>query len=215
MTIVSLAGMGGIGFVLVAIFVNVIYIRIGLPMPNSGQSVEEVADSLAAIGDRLRGPSVIVPVTWLCTTVFAAGLLAELWRGDLATDGWLLVGFAGVLMQNATFTVVEAFRFGMVAAAQRRDPIAGLAAAHHLLFGFNQVFLAIALLGFTTAGAGVGFNPTWHTWLGYVSAVLMFISSLSAPFTINRTNRVAVAGLIGWFGWATWIVVYSVLLLTS
>lgn len=213
--IAGLAAAGGIGFVLLAIVINVVYLRAGLPMPNSGQSLAAITDSLAAVGDRLKGPSVVAPATWLCTTVFAAGLLAELWRGEPGTDAWALVGFAGVLMQNATFVVVEAFRFGMAAAAQNGEPVVGLWALSNVLFGFNQVFLAIALLGFSAAGSGVGFFPAWQAWLGFASAALLFVSSSVSPYNTDGTNRIAVTGLIGWLGWATWIVICSITLLGS
>ncbi|MEU3271399.1 hypothetical protein ABZ639_11165 [Saccharomonospora sp. NPDC006951] len=41
MTITSLAGLGGIGFVVMAIVVNAVYLRAGLPLPTSGLSLEE------------------------------------------------------------------------------------------------------------------------------------------------------------------------------
>jgi hypothetical protein len=93
--------------------------------------------------------------------------------------------------------------------------VAGLWGLSNVLFGFNQVFLAIALLGFTAAGAGVGLIPTWHSWLGYLSAALLFLSSTASPYNADGTNRIAVTGLIGWLGWAAWIVAYSITLLTS
>ncbi|MDF5751356.1 hypothetical protein [Spongiactinospora sp. TRM90649] len=81
------------------------------------------------------------------------------------------------------------------------------------LFGFNQVFLAIAVFGFTAAGMSLAFIPAWHAWLGLISAALLFISSTAAPYNADGTNRVAVIGLLGWLGWASWIVAYSIALL--
>jgi uncharacterized membrane protein len=82
-----------------------------------GESLAEVTDAYAAVGDALKWSSVIVPVPWLFTTVFAVGLVSVLWRPGSAQGAWTLVGLAGVLMQNATFTTVEAPR---PAAAARR-----------------------------------------------------------------------------------------------
>ncbi|MCF6471887.1 hypothetical protein FAF44_26360 [Nonomuraea sp. MG754425] len=215
MTITSLAGAAGMGFVLLAIVVNVLYVRAGLPLPTSGHSLEAATDALAGIGKRINAPSVVAPATWLFTTLFAAGLLAVLWRGDqVGSNIWALAGFAGVLMQNATFMVVESLRFGMAAAArQHRGSVAGLWAFGNVLFGFNQVFLAIAVLGFTAAGVSLAFIPAWHAWLGWISAALLFVSSTAAPYNSDSTNRIAVTGLLGWLGWAAWIVVYSIALL--
>jgi len=81
------------------------------------------------------------------------------------------------------------------------------------LFGFNQVFLAIALLGFTVAGASAGLIPGWHAWLGYASAALLFLSSSASPYNVEGANRIALVGLIGWLGWIAWIVAFSITLL--
>jgi hypothetical protein len=214
MSFTVLAGMGGITFVLVGVALNVAYVRVGLPLPTSGKDLDAVTASFATIGDGLRRPSVVAPVLWLCTTVFAAGLLSVLWRAGSDQGAWALVGFAGVLMQNATFTCVEALRFGMATAAGHgRGPVAGLWGLSNVLFSFNQAFLAIAVLGFTLAGAAAGLIPGWHVWLGHAAAALLFISSLAGPFNAEGANRLGPVGLIGWLGWAGWIIAYSTILL--
>jgi hypothetical protein len=127
MSFTRLAGLGGIGFVLAAITINVIYVRAGLPLPGSRQSLDAVTNAFAETRDALKRPSLVGPAAWLFTMVFAAGLLSVLWRGGSGPGAWALVGFAGVLMQNATFMRVEALRFGMVSAATHdRGSVAGL-----------------------------------------------------------------------------------------
>lgn len=83
----------------------------------------------------------------------------------------------------------------------------------NVLFGFNQVFLALALLGFTVAGASADLIYSWQAVLGYLSAALLFLSSSASPYNAQGSNRTAVVGLIGWLGWAAWIVAYSITLL--
>lgn len=214
MSFTDWAGLGGIGFVLTAVTINVMYLRARLPMPTSGAGLDAVTDAFAAVGDALKRPSVLAPVSWLCTTVFAAGLLSVLWRDGPEPGAWALVGFAGVLMQNATFAAVEALRFGMASAATRdRGSMAGLWGLSNVLFGFNQLFLAAALLGFTVAGVGAGLIPGWHAGLGYVSGALLFLSSSTSPYNVDGANRTALVGLVGWLGWVAWIVAYSIALL--
>jgi hypothetical protein len=202
MSFTGMAGLSGIGFVLVGIIINVIYLRAGLPLPGSSQSLEAATDAFAKISSALKRPSVLAPATWLCTTVFAAGLLSALWHGGSGPGAWVLVGFAGVLMQNATFMCVEALRFGIAQASiHDRGSVAGLWGFSNVLFGFNQLFLATALLGFTTAGASAGLIPSWHMWLGYASAALLFLSSSASSYDVEGINRIALVGLIGWLGW--------------
>lgn len=215
MSFIDWAGIGGIGFVLLAIIINVVYARAGLPFPVSSSGLATVTSEFAKVGDRLKPPSVVAPLTWLLLTLFAAGLASELWQDD-AEIGWILVGLAGVLMQNVTFTVVEALRFGMAsAAAHHRDSMAGLWGLSNVLFGFNQVFLATALLGFTAAGAGAGLIAGWHLWLGFASAALLFLSASASPYNVHGSSRISIVGLIGWLGWVAWIVAFSVTLLRS
>ncbi|WP_026928926.1 hypothetical protein [Glycomyces tenuis] len=214
MSLTDVAGVAGMGFVLLALVINVVYARIGLPMPTSGKNLEEVTDAFATLGKALRAPSTLAPAAWVLTTLFAAGLVSALWGEGAETAGWALVGFAGVLMQNATFTAVEALRFGLASAAARdRGSVAGLWALNNVLFGFNQAFLGIAVLGFTVAGAGAGFIAGWHVWLGYLSAGFLFASAAVTPYNAEGTGRLGLLGLVGWLGWAAWIVAYGVALL--
>ncbi|MBB5918527.1 hypothetical protein BJY24_007439 [Nocardia transvalensis] len=214
MSFTDLAGLGGIGFVVAAVVVNVFYVRGRLPMPMAGKGIDEVVGAFAAVGDALKRPSVLAPATWVCTTVFAAGLLARLWEGGSGATAWALVGFAGVLMQNIAFATVEALRFAMAAAAEHdRGSTVALWSLSTVLFGFNQLFLAIALLGFSAAGMGADFIPGWHAVLGYVSAALLFVSASASPYNVEGTDRIALTGLVGWLGWIAWIVAYSVALL--
>ncbi|MEO3796052.1 hypothetical protein ABGB14_38145 [Nonomuraea sp. B10E15] len=215
MAITTLAATSGVGFVLMLIVLNFAYIRVGLPAPAAGQSMEVITDSLATIGGRLKRLSVVVPVAWAFTTTFAAGLLSTLWRGDMETDAWALVGFAGVLMQNVVFTTAEALRFGMTSAAVHdRGSVMGLWRLTDALICFNQIFLATAILGFTVAGTSLGIIPAWHTWLGYLTAGLMIVFSSLTPYTIGGASRFALAGLIAAFGWGAWILSYSIALLS-
>jgi hypothetical protein len=141
-------------------------------------------------------------------------LLSVLWRGGTGSGAWALVGFAGVLMQNATFAGVEALRFGLAsAAAHDRGSVAGSWSLSNVLFGSNQPFLATALVGFTAVGTGAGLVPGWHAWLGYTSAALLFFPASASPYNSDGTNRIALVGLVGWLRWITWIVAYSITLL--
>ncbi|MFE9577731.1 hypothetical protein ACFYO1_15180 [Nocardia sp. NPDC006044] len=214
MGLITTAGFAGFGFVVTAVLVNAVYIRARLPFPVSAAGLEEVTDAFANVGEALKRPSVLAPVGWLCLTVFAAGLTAALWDRGSDSSAWALVGLAGVLMQNVAFVCVEALRFGMAsAAAHDRGSTAGLWGLSNVLFGFNQSFLAMAVLGFTLAGVGAEFIPVWHAWLGYVSAALLFVSAMASPYNANGASRLAPIGLIGWLGWATWIVAYSITLI--
>ena len=216
MAITTIAALGGLGFVLLAIAINALYGRNGLPLPTAGGNLDETAEAFASAGPALRRSAVLAPASWLCLTVFAAGLLAQLWDTVPGPTGqaWALVGLTGVLLQNATFACIEALRFAVAEGALRARPaVGGLWTLSIALFGFNQVFLAMALLGFTLAGFSSGLVPEWHAVLGSLSALLLFVGASATPYRISGPHGSGMLGLVGWLGWIIWIVIYSVLLL--
>jgi hypothetical protein len=138
-----------------------------------------------------------------------------LWTGDVpVARAWSLVGFAGVVMQCVAFVGVEAARLALWSAATH-DPAAvpGLWGLYQAIFGFNQVFLAVALLGLSIGGVRTAAVGRRHAGVGLTGAALLFVSASASPYGINEVNPVALLGLIGWLLWLAWIVIFSVGLL--
>src|SRR5699024_8058337 len=79
MMLTTIAAAGGLGFVLVAIAVNVLQGQSGLPLPTAGGDPARVSATFEGAGPALRRSAVLAPLSWLCLTVFAAGLVALLW----------------------------------------------------------------------------------------------------------------------------------------
>ncbi|GAA3746197.1 hypothetical protein [Micromonospora maritima] len=210
-----LAGLAGIGFVVILIAANLLLTVAGFPAPSDAVSVEEVTTIVAAGSGSLRLASALLPTAWLLATIFAVGVFVRLRRDAPARpDPWSLVGLAGVLMQSVVFTGVEATRLALMSAA-RHDTggVAGLWGFHTALFGFNQVFLATALVGLSVSGARAGAVPRWHAGTGLVAAALLFVTATTSPYGVDGANPLALLGLAGWLLWLVWIVAYGVVLL--
>ena len=119
-------------------------------------------------------------------------------------------------MQSAVFTGVEATRLALKSAARHdADGIAGLWGLHTALFGFNQVFLATALLGLSMSGRRAGAIARWHAATGFLAAALLFGTATASPYGVDDVNPLAVFGLAGWILWLVWIVAYSRVLMRS
>jgi hypothetical protein len=116
----SVSGVAGIRFVMVAVAVNLVHLCAGLPMPTARTMHDELTASFAAVGDASERPSVIPLSSRMLTAVFAAGLRAALWCGNAGIRARAVVGVAGVLTQTATFAYAQARRFGRIDA-----PLAG------------------------------------------------------------------------------------------
>lgn len=210
-----LAGIAGIGFVVILITANLLLTVAGFPTPSESASIDEITTVFAAESGSLRLASALLPMAWLLATVFAVGVGVCLRRDERArTDPWSLVGLAGVLMQSVVFTSVEATRLALTSAAQH-DPsgIAGLWGFYTALFGFNQVFLAIALIGLSIFGIRTGAIARWHAGIGLLAATLLFVTATTSPYGVGGVNPLALLGLVGWLLWLVWIVAYSIILI--
>lgn len=205
-----LSGAAGLGFVALLIVANLILTSAGFPTPSDAVDVDQVGRIFAAEPGALRLASALLPAAWLLATVFAAGVVATSWTGR----AWSLVGLAGVVMQCAVFTGVEASRLALwSAAAHAPAAVPGLWGLHNALFGFNQVFLATALLGLSIGGAQAGIISRWHAGVGLTGAALLFASATASPYGIDEPNPLALLGLAGWLLWLAWIVTFSVTLI--
>ncbi|MBF9129509.1 hypothetical protein I0C86_11100 [Plantactinospora sp. S1510] len=147
--------------------------------------------------------------------MFGAGAVSVLWRSDRAQGtAWSLVGFAGVILQNITFTGVMATRLALASTtAQDSDTIAGLWALHDALFVFNGTFLALAMTGLSVSGRRAGLIHRWLGGIGLLAAALQFGSAVLGPLVIDDPGPVGLLGLVGWLIWVVWIVAYGLTLI--
>ncbi len=215
MRFARLAGVAGIGFVAILVTANVLLAAAGLPTPSEAASVDEITTVFAAGSGSLRLASALLPAAWLLATFFAVGVCVCLGRDERGrVDPWSLVGLAGVLMQSVVFTSVEATRLALMSAAQYEPGgVAGLWGLYTALFGFNQVFLATALVGLSMSGIRTGVIARWHAGIGFVAAALLFVTATTSPYGVGGVNPLALLGLVGWLLWLVWIVAYSIVLI--
>lgn len=204
------AGVAAIGFATAILGVNLILVPTGAPTPGA-----PAADAVAfyADADPMTVVGVLFPVTWMLATLFAAGALAALRTAERAAGtAWAMVGVAGVLAQNITFSGVIAIRLA-VGAAEDLTGSALVWTLHDALFGLNGTFLAMAMIGFSVGGVTTGFIRPWHAALGLTGAGLQLVSASLTPVVIASSGPLGLIGLIGWLLWVAWIVIYGIRLL--
>jgi hypothetical protein len=90
--------------------------------------------------------------------------------------------------------------------------VAGLWGFYTALFGFNQVFLATALVGLSMFGIRTSAIARWHARIGFLAATLLFVTATTSPYGVNP---LALLGLVGWLLWLVWIVAYSIILIRN
>ncbi|ADD45244.1 hypothetical protein [Stackebrandtia nassauensis] len=211
MRFLRIAGLAGIGFTLVLIVANTFLLSSGFPAPSEAVAPERLAGIFDGSERTLRVASAFLPVAWLLSSIFAAGVFAVQSGRDVRRgDAWSVLGLAGVLLQNLAFTGVEATRLAMTA-VESSDTLAGLWVLYNGFFGFNQVFLALALLGFSVSGLKGRMIARWHAAIGLAGAAALLASATTSP--LATVNPLSLLGLIGWLLWVVWIAVYSVALL--
>lgn len=205
------AGIAGIGFALVILGANLILAPAGLPKP--GTDPQTAVAFFVDHRDLVALAMAPVPLGWFCAVLFGAGVLAALRPAErTAGTGWSLVGFAGLLLQNATFTVIVGIRYAL---GISNGDGAALWALQDALLALNGTFLATALVGLTVAGRIGGLVKPWHAAIGFLAAALQFTAATITPLIIDHDGPLGLIGLFGWLLWAVWFVVYGIALLRT
>ena len=202
------AGFAGIGFAAAIVLANVILVPSGLPA--TGAEIAEVVEFFEGHRNALAVASALMPAAWVLALVFGAGALSAVRRGE--HEGWALVGFAGIVLQNGAFAGVAAIRLALPGA---EGAVPALWALHDALFTLNGVFLATALVGLSVSGLRAGLLARWHAWLGFVSAALLFGSATLAALVIDHAGPLGLLGLAGWLMWVVWLVAYGAALIRT
>ncbi|MFI7707743.1 hypothetical protein [Nonomuraea sp. NPDC049480] len=200
-----IAGIGAAGFAAAIVLGNVILAPAGLPV--TGSEIGEVQAFFSAKGDLVGVASLLGPATWVLATLFGAGAVAALWRSERERgEAWSLAGFAGLLLQNTTFTGVMATRLALTSTAGHDgSATTGLWALHDALFGLNGTFLALALVGLSVSGLRSGLIRRWHATLGLAAAALQFTSATLTSVIMDEAGPLGLIGLAGWLMWVVWL----------
>ncbi|MGO4617538.1 2-oxoglutarate/malate transporter [Nocardia sp. 2YAB30] len=208
-TSLRIAGAAGIGFALLIVSANLVLVPAGMPSP--GSPPDEAIEFFLSPNQPTGAVSILLPAVWALATLFAAGALAAVLRAG-GQAAWAYAGFAGVLLQNATFTAVVAVRLAM-STVDEAASVRTLWALHETLFGFNGTFLALAMAGLGMAGFAAGLLPRWLFALGSVAALLQFAAASFTPLVVTGHDGLALLGLTGWLLWAVWLCGYGVCLI--
>src|SRR5690625_900516 len=202
------AGAAAIGFAALIVLANAIAVPAGLPSPGTGP--EEAAAFFSTEGAAVEASSALTPAAWILAAIFGAGAVAAVRQSERArAEAWSLVGFAGLLLQNAAFAVVIAIRIALSSAAAD-GAAAGFWSLHDALFTLNGTFLALALVGLSASGLRGGLIRPWHAALGLISAALMLASATIASAVVAGEDPLGLIGLVGWLLWVVWVVAYGI-----
>ncbi|MFC5825007.1 hypothetical protein [Nonomuraea insulae] len=196
-----ISGLAAIGFAALIVGGNLIMVPYGLPLTGAPQA--EVTAFFGTNGGIVGLASALGPATWFLATLFGAGAVSVLWQSE---RGWALTGFAGLILQNVTFTGVVAARLALT-----RTAAPPLWALHDGVFTLNGTFLALAMVGLSVGGLRARLIGPWHAGLGLVAAALQFTSA-SLAYVVMQ-GSLGFVGLAGWLLWVVWLVLWGVRLL--
>jgi hypothetical protein len=202
-------GAAGIGFALLIVAGNAVMVPAGLPSP--GADTGQVTAFFRAQTTAVGVGSALAPAAWVLAALFGAAVVAALRGSERARgEAWSLLGFAGLILQNAAFAGVVAARLALT----REDAgAATLWALHDAFFTLNGAFLALALTGLSVGGLRGGLIRRWHAALGLLAAALLLSSATLALPVMTGTGGPGPLGLAGWILWVAWTVAYGVALI--
>ena len=137
----------------------------------------------------------LAPIAWILLPVFAAGVAAASRRRSLGQgDAWPLVGLGAAIMQNCLFGGVVATQAVLNAGGLSADVEWGIWQLHTALFSLNAVSLAIIMASLSLAGVRTGLIRPWHATLGFVSAGVMTVVSVTTPLPWTAARSGCSAG---------------------
>lgn len=205
-----IAGVAAIAFASSIVAANVVLVPAGLP--KTGSPLAEVTSFLASGRGAVGAATALGPIAWVAAVLFGAGVVTTVRRrGPEHASTWALAGFAGVLLQNATFTCVTALRLALGTTAGNGADV--LWPLHDALFTLNGTFLALALTGLTIAGRSAGLLRPWQAAIGLTGAASLFTSAVLAQRIVEHGGPLGLLGLVGWLLWVVWLVAYGVALI--
>ncbi len=207
---IRVGGLAGIGFAGLDIVVNIVLGAAGMPQP--GASPEEVHEFFAASNGGAAVGTALAPIAWILLPFFAAGVVSAARRRSPArSDAWPLVGLGAAIMQNCLFGGVVATQAVLTAGGLSADVEWGIWQLHTALFSLNAVSLAIIMTSLSVAGVRTGLIRGWHATLGFVSAAVMTVVSLTTPWHMDG-GPIGLVGLAGFLAWVVWLAAYGVVL---
>jgi hypothetical protein len=210
---IRVGGLAALGFAGLVMVVNVILGTAGMPQP--GATPEDVREFFAAGGSGLTVSTALAPIAWILLPVFAAGVAAASRRRSLVQgDAWPLVGLGAAIMQNCLFGGVVATQAVLSAGGLSADVEWGIWQLHTALFSLNAVSLAIIMASLSLAGVRTGLIRPWHATLGFVSAGVMTVVSVTTPLHMAG-GPLGMLGLAGFLAWVVWLAAYGVALLRA
>ncbi|GIH29630.1 hypothetical protein Aph01nite_79400 [Acrocarpospora phusangensis] len=212
MAFTRICGLAAIGFAVLLLSNGAILAPAGMPVV--GAEPAEVRAFFSAKGGIVELASVSLPMIWVLLTLFGAGAVVTLRRSERDRgEAWSLVGFAGLVLQNATFAVIAAIRLALAATTTHDPGTAVLWAMHDALFTLNGTSLVLALVGLSIAGRRCGLIRPWHARLGLLAAALLATSATLTPLVIDHTGPLGLIALTGWLMWVAWIATYGLVLI--
>ncbi len=211
MSFTRLAGLAGLSFVIVVASINLVLGAEGWPL-DAGTAPVEVARYFADHGGVIGLDISVSLLNAVLIAIFGAGAFATIWRVERDRgEAWSVVGLIGVAVMTGLFTAVVAARAALTAG---HDPGGGIWDLHNALFTAVGIGLGIILVGFSIGGVRTATLRPWHAILGVVSAILLAVSAMLTPVTVDGGSAgLAAIGLAGFVGWLVWLASFGVVLL--
>jgi hypothetical protein len=215
MSFLRVAGLGGLLFAIPVTVVNTFLVAPRKPIGDPPLSV--IVSYYVEHGDAVRLLSIIAPIAWAALSLFTAGVLLSTRGTDGRTNGWALVGLAGIAMMVPSFcgvvTADSVLATRASTLAERPEFTQMLWDFHMILQILNWAFVAIALCGFGMAAVVSGAAPRLGR-LAVPGAVLLLAGSTQSLAGLGGSSSVFI-GLPGFVIWLVFVLGYSLVMIRS
>ena len=203
-----LAAWSGLGFAVLILFATFVP---GTTPPGLDDSASKVANYFADKHDQLVIGNVANTIATLLATLFLVGVYSLL-RGNDQTgrDPWALVGLVGAILVGAIVTVGQGMSSLAILHGDALGEVKFLSDLAIELFTLAGILIAINLVGFSMAIQRSGVLPKWIAGLGFLTAAVGAIGSLSAGTSSDVLNLL---GFAAFLLFTLWVVSVAVVML--
>ncbi|MFN2594697.1 MAG: DUF4386 family protein [Actinomycetota bacterium] len=205
-----LAAIGGIGFVVLQIFTNVIP---GGSPPTLTDSTTKVVNYFADKHDRLFIGNAANTLSGIFAVLFFVALYKLLRQERPATEAWPLLGLVGTIIGGTFITVGQAMS---TMALFEGKAVPGVTVVFNqvsvIIFEMSGVMLAVALLGFGLAQLR---SAVMASWLGQLALLGALAGTIGSLFAGVKSDSWAYVGFVAYIIFLVWILLTSIMLMRS
>ena len=208
----SLAGIGGIVFVVLGVILSIL--PIVASFPSNDAPIQEISAYYENNKDTTKAVVSVALVVWPALLLFVSGVFLIVHPLEQQRqEAWPVLALLGIAVQSAVFIVVIGTNAAFLL---RADTILANSGATEALWGLQRAALSIdgagagvALVGLAMSTLRADIAPKWHSVGGVIGGLLLLVGSIAVHATPEGWP-VLIIPMVGFILWLLWILIMGI-----